>query len=594
MPFSAIVAFAVIIGMMVLFVWGRLRYDLVAALALVASLATGIVSPKDAFVGFSDDIVIIVASALVLSAAVARSGLVDLLVARIDKHLSTVGRQIGVLGGTVLILSAFTKNIGALSMLMPATFEVARRAGTEPSRVLMPMAFASLLGGLITLIGTSPNIIVSRIREEEVGVPFGMFDFATVGLPLALLGLGFLIVGHRLLPKGRRAAASIDAAFNIKGYTTEVVVPETSPLAGKAVSDVVALSNGTVTVSALLRGAHKRFRNPASQLLRPGDHLLLEGEAKDLEQVVAAAGFTLDHAADTSVSAGSDPDDEIGAIEAVVTADSILEGRTPEKLRLGERFDVNLLAVSRSGERVAQRLKTFRLRAGDLVVLQGNLKVLPEILGAIGCLPLAARDVPIGRRNRRWVPVIALAVAVVAMVLQIVPVQVAFFCAAFAVILFGAISAREAYQALDPAVLVTLACLIPVSDAMRTSGATDVVSDWLSSAVGVLPPLAGLALVMVVAMAVTPFLNNAATVLVAGPIAAGLAARIGASPDPFLMAVAVGAASDFLTPIGHQCNMLVMGPGGYRFRDYWRLGLPLSILVVVVGVPLIAFVWPMN
>ncbi len=592
MPFEAMIAFAVIAGMMGLFVWGRLRYDVVAALALLAALATGIVSPKEAFSGFADDIVIIVASALVVSAAVARSGLVGLLLARIERHLSSVPRQIGVLGGTVLLLSAFTKNIGALSMLMPPAFEVSRKAGTDASRILMPMSFASLLGGLVTLIGTSPNIIVSRIREEEVGAPFRMFDFTPVGLPLAILGLGFLMVGHRLLPKNKRAAATIDAAFNIQGYTTEVVVPAESPSVGRSVSDVLALATGPVTASALVRDVHKRFRNPSGQILRPGDHLLLEGDAKDLEQVVAAAGLALSHAADPA--AVTDPDDEIGVMEAVVTADSLLDGRTPEKVRLSDRFDVNLIAVSRSGERVAQRIKTFRLRAGDLVVLQGNLKLMPEILGQLGCLPLAARNLAIGRRKNPFVPAVVLALAVVAMLFQFVPVQVAFFASAVAVVLFGTLSPREAYQALDPVVLVTLACLIPVSDAMRTTGATDVIAGWLATAVQLLPPLGGLALVMIVAMAVTPFLNNAATVLVAGPIAAGLAARVGLSPDPFLMAVAVGAACDFLTPIGHQCNMLVMGPGGYRFRDYWRLGLPLSILVVVVGVPLIAFVWPLG
>jgi di/tricarboxylate transporter len=585
-------AFAVVIGMMALFVWGRLRYDLVAVLALLVAIAVGIVPPADAFTGFSDDIVIIVASALITSAAVSKSGLADLAMKRITDWLPTVSRQIGVLAGSIMILSAFVKNIGALSMLIPPAFQIARRTGTSPSQLLMPMSFASLLGGLVTLIGTSPNIIVSRIREETTGEPFRMFDFTAVGLPLAVAGLAFLMVGHRLLPKGRRGAASIEAAFNVQGYTTEVVVPEESPVAGRSAAELAALSGGDVHITALVRGTFKRYRNPTSQIVRPGDHLLLEGDPKELEQLVASAGLRLAHAADEA-AVPDDPADEIGVMEAVVTGDSLLVDRTPEKLRLSERFDVHLLAVSRSGERVAQRLKSFRFRAGDLVVLQGNMKLMPEILGQLGCLPLAAREVPIGRRQRRWIPIAALVVAMIAMAFQILPVPVAFFAAASVVVLAGALTTREAYDALDAPVLVTLACLIPVSDAMRTTGATEIISDWLSIGTAALPATASIGLIMVVAMAVTPFLNNAATVLVAGPIAAGLAAKLGYSPDPFLIAVAVGAACDFLTPIGHQCNMLVMGPGGYRFGDYWRLGLPLSVLVVVLGVPLIAVVWPL-
>lgn len=282
-------AFAVVIGMMALFVWGRIRYDLVAVLALLVSVAVGIVPPGDAFVGFADDIVIIVASALITSAAVAKSGVADLFMKRLTGWLPTASRQIAALAGSVMLLSAFVKNIGALSMLIPPAFQVAKRTGTEPSRLLMPMSFASLLGGLVTLIGTSPNIIVSRIREETVGEPFRMFDFAPVGLPLAVAGLLFLTVGHRLLPKGRRGAASIEAAFNVQGYTTEVVVPEDAVIVGKPAADLVALSGGEVTITALIRDTHKRFRNPTSQIVRPGDHLLLEGDSKELEQIVATS-----------------------------------------------------------------------------------------------------------------------------------------------------------------------------------------------------------------------------------------------------------------------------------------------------------------
>lgn len=584
-------AFAIVLGMMAMFVWGRIRYDLVALLALAAGVATGIVPAKAAFTGFADDVVVIVASALVTSAAIAKSGVTDLLIKRIADRLSSPGSQIAALAGLVMVLSALVKNVGALSMLIPPAFQIARKTGTSVSHLLMPMAFASLLGGIVTLVGTSPNIIVSRIREETVGQPFGMFDFSPVGVPIALVGLVFLVFGYRLLPSGRRAPAGVDAAFNIEGYTTEAVVPEGAAVAGQSAEAVEALGSGEVKIVALIRDEHKRFRNPKTQLVRPGDHLILEGEADDLERFVAVAGLKLLRT-ETTPDPEAEPDD-IGVMEAVVTAGSMIVNWSPEQLRLAERFAINVLAVGRQGERITVRLKSLRFRPGDLVVVQGNLKVLPETFATLGLLPLAARDVKIGQNRRSILPVLILAVFMGLMAAKLVPVTIAFFGAAVAVLAVRALTTREAYDALDGPVLITLACLIPVSDAMRSTGATVLIADWLSAATDGLPAIGALGLVMVVAMAITPFLNNAATVLVAGPIAAGLAAKLGHSPDPYLMAIAVGAACDFLTPIGHQCNMLVMGPGGYRFGDYWRLGLPLSILVVVAGVPLIAWVWPL-
>jgi di/tricarboxylate transporter len=286
--------------------------------------------------------------------------------------------------------------------------------------------------------------------------------------------------------------------------------------------------------------------------------------------------------------------DEIGIMEAVVTDASPLVNRSPARVRLYERHNVNLLAVSRHGEPIMQRLRSVRLQAGDVVAFQGNLSVMPETLGDLGCLPLAGRNLQLGHGRRRWVTVALLAAAIVVLALNLVPVQIAFFTLAAAVVLIRSISLKEAYDAIDWPILVMLAALIPVSDAVRTTGGADLIASGLASAAHALPPAGALALILIVAMAVTPFLNNAATVLIMAPIAARFAQGLGFNADPFLMAVAIGAACDFLTPIGHQCNTLVMGPGGYRFGDYWRLGLPLSILVVVVSVCLIPVVWPLR
>ena len=582
-------AFAIVAVMMALFVWGQWRYDLVAAIALLAAVIVGVVPPDQAFKGFSDDIVIIVGSALVVSAAVARSGIIERVARWIGPYLTDINRQIVALVGSVTVLSAFVKNVGALAMLMPIAFQLARRSGTSPSFLLMPMSFGALLGGIVTLVGTSPNIIVSRVREQLLGQPFNMFDFTPVGAGIAVAGFTFLVFGWRLLPRNRKGSASMDAAFNLEGYTTEVTVPEDSPAAGITVKALEDLGEEEIEVITLLRGGSRRHEPAGNVVIKPGDILILQGEPAALERIVALEKLELtregkSHEIDT-------PSDEIGVMEAVITPESQLVGSSVGQLKLFDRHAVNLLAVSRRGRRITHRLRGVKLRAGDVVVLRGNLAAMPETLGELHCLPLAERDLRIGRKVS-LVPMLVLAAAMAMVAFNLVPIAIAFFGAAVILMLARSLSLREAYDAIEWPILIMLGALIPVSDALRTTGGTDLIAAWLSQMASALPPMGSLALLLAAAMAVTPFLNNAATVLVMAPIAASFAGRLGLNPDPFLMAVAIGAACDFLTPIGHQCNTLVMGPGGYRFGDYWRLGLPLSVIVLLVGVPLIAFFWP--
>jgi di/tricarboxylate transporter len=584
-------AFLVLAGMMAMFVWGRLRYDLVAMLALLVAIAAGIVPYDKAFTGFSDDIVIIIGSALVVSAAVERSGVIETVVRPDSPYLKGTTIQVAVLAGAVALLSAFVKNIGALAMLMPVAFQLARRHGTSPSNLLMPMSFAALLGGIVTLVGTSPNIIVARVREEILGAPFGMFDFTPVGAVLAVCGVVFVAFAWHLLPHGRKGAASMDEAFNLEGYTTEVTLPEESPLAGKSVAELEKMSEEEVEVGVLIRRNDQIHQPPANTRLRAGHTLILRGEPAALERLVGAAKLKL--VRDEKHQEVDAPEDDIGVMEAIVTAESPLVDRSATQFRLYDRYNVNLLAVSRSGRQMLHRLGSSRLKAGDVIVLQGDLNAMPETLGELRCLPLAERGLPLGRGRRSLLPVLILAAAMVLMALHLIPVAIAFFAAAVILLVIRSLTLREAYEVIDWPILVMLGALIPVSDALRSTGATTVIAEWLSAASGALPPMGLLALLMLAAMAVTPFLNNAATVLVMAPIAASFAKEVGMNPDPFLMAVAIGAACDFLTPVGHQCNTLVMGAGGYRFGDYWRLGLPLSIMVVAIGTPLVAMVWPL-
>jgi di/tricarboxylate transporter len=589
MTYQQALALGIVAVMMGLFVWGRFRYDLVAALSLLAAVAVGIVPAKEAFTGFSDDVVIIVASALLVSAAVARSGVTESVMRRIAPYARTVQTQVFVLVFAVTALSAFIKNIGALAMLMPIAFQIARRNNTPPSVFLMPMSFGALLGGIVTLVGTSPNIIVARVRAELTGQPFGMFDFTPVGLGIAIAGVAFLTFGYRLLPQGRKGAASLHAALDIKDYTTEARV--TSESAGHTVAELKRMGEGEVTVTALVREDRTRTPLPDAQL-RENDIVLLKGEPDALEQVVAEANLKLGR--EDKTPASDDPTDEIGVVEAVIPQASAMVGRSVSDLELFQRHQINLIAVSRAGERIAERLKDVKLRAGDLVVLRGTHGHMPEVLRELGLLPLVERTLALGGARRKWITVAILGITVLIVAFSMAPVAIAFFGGAVCMILFGAIPIRDAYENIEWPILIMLGALIPVSEAIRTTGATDLLAGYLSGLAGTLPGWGALTVIMVAAMAVTPFLNNAATVLVMAPIASSFAKSLGYQADPFLMAVAIGAACDFLTPVGHQCNTLVMGPGGYRFGDYARLGAPLSVLIVVLGVPLILTFWPLR
>ena len=582
---------ATLAGMMALFIWGRFRYDVTAILALLAALAVGIVKPKNAFSGFSDDIVIIVGSALVMSAAVQRSGVIEIALAFVTKRVKRVRSQLIVLTASVSVASALVKNVGALAMLMPAAVQMAKKNNASASVFLMPMSFASLLGGLMTLVGTSPNIIVSRVREQMTGQPFGMFDYFPTGLGLLIVGLIFLRFGYRLLPRDRRAAPTMSEALDIKGYVTEAALTEDSPAVGETVSAFIARHSDEVTITSLLRAGMRSMALPDT-ILCDDDILILSGDPAALERVIAIDKLALE-GQDREAPEGAEGD-EIGVIEAVINIGSLLVGQTAGRLMLQGRYGVNLIAVSRLGERLTKRLGDTVLGAGDVIVLQGPLSLLPERLRELGALPLAERSLRLGSSKRGWLPILILAAAMTATATGLVPVAVAFFAAAGLVMATGALPVREAYDRVEWPILIMLGALIPVSDSLRTTGASDVIATSLSHLASSLPPWGAVALILVSAMAVTPFLNNAATVLVMAPIAAVFAHDLGYRPEAFLIATAIGAGCDFLTPIGHQCNTLVFGPGGYKFSDYARLGAPLSLLVVLVGTPLVIWAWPVH
>jgi di/tricarboxylate transporter len=604
-------------GLIALFLWDRLRYDVVALLALLVSVAAGIVPKDHAFAGFANPVLPLIAGALIVSVAIGQSGAIEILLRWLNPLLRSKELQVGVLVACVAILSGFMKNIGALAIFISAAIQVARRNNRSPSEFLMPLAFASLLGGSMTLVGTSPNLLISTVRQQLGGEPFHMFDFTPVSGGIALFGVVFLAVGWRLLPKGRHGAAG-NTGFAIEDYTSELRLLDKSPFIGRTVGDIEKLSGGEIAIAGLIRNGGRRQIPTRRWKLYADDVLVVEAEPQVLEQFARDGNLELVGAEKTpkkppetaTASASAGPatkrhaapaperrvaaERELGIVEAVVTMGSELIGRSAAELHLRERYGINVLAIGRPGRQSRSRLRLIRFRLGDAIVLQGYTSRLPDTLVALGCLPLAERQLNLGRPRQLWMPLIILALAIILSGLELVPVELAFVGAALALVLFGLVSLKEAYAAVEWPILVLLGALIPIGMAVEQTGTAKLIATSLAGSAGYLPSFTVLGLVLIVTMLLTPILHHAAAVLVMGPIAASLAQQLGFRIDPFLMAVAVGAGSDFLSPIGHQSNTLVMGLGGYRFGDYWKLGLPLSILVVVLGVPLIMIVWPLH
>jgi di/tricarboxylate transporter len=604
-----ILTLAILAGMAGLFLSNRVRYDIVGLLGLVSAVFAGIVPADHAFAGFANPVLALIAGALVISAAIGQSGAVEILLRWLNPVLRPKQFQVGVLVGCVALLSALMKNVGALAIFLPAAMQVARRNDRSPSEFLMPLGFASLLGGSMTLIGTSPNMLISSVRQDLVGAPFGMFDFTPVGAGIALFGVVFLTFGWRLIPR-RRAA---EAAFRVEDYTSELRVGKASAYVGRTVGDVEELSGGAVSVIAVIRDESTRHVPGARWPLHAEDVLVIEAEPQAIEQLArdgnlevvggekapaapapVAAEAAGEEAKPARAPATAVPLTQLAVVEAVITPDSLLIGRSAAELHLRERHGVNVLAISRRGRRNRARLRRMRFQLGDVIVFQGYADMLYDTLAALGCLPLAERQLTLGRPRQLALPLAILAAAMIASGFELVPAAIAFVAAALAIALLRLLPVAEIYAAIEWPILIMIGAMIPIGEAVARTGTADLAASGLSHLAAVLPPYGILAMILAASMLVTPVVHHAAAVLIMGPIAASLAQKLGCHVDPFLMAVAVGAGSDFLSPIGHQSNTLVMGPGGYRFGDYWHLGLPLSLLVVGLGVPLILIFWPLN
>jgi di/tricarboxylate transporter len=586
------IVFATLIAVLFLFIWGRWRYDLVAVLALLFLTLVGLIPGEEAFSGFSHPAVITVAAVLILSRSLMNAGIVDAVVRQMSRINKNFHSQLATLVTSVTVSSAFMNNIGALALFMPVAIRMARKGKRTPSLFLMPLAFGSLLGGLMTQIGTPPNIIISLYRAETAaGVPFRMFDFAPVGAGVALAGVIFIIyIGWRLIPC-RRGRLSTEELFEVGSYLTEVYVPEGSKYAGKMLLDLGKATDGDITVVGHVRNKKKLPFFSPYRYFSGGDHIIIKANPEDLREFLDVTGFEL--TASKKLSREDLRSDEISVVEAVVNSNSLLEGQTARTLNLRSAYGINLLGISRQGARLNIRPDQVRFRAGDVLLLQGRGEVLRDVMSALGCLPLVERGLRLGQPRRILLSIALFGAALISTSAGLLPIQVAFMIAAVGMLFAGFLSLREVYESIDWPVIVLLGAMIPVSRAMETTGGAETIGRVIYSLAGEFSLWTTLTIVMIITILLSNVVNNAAAALLMAPIALSIAVGLNVSADPLLMTVAIGASSAFLTPIGHQSNTLVMGPGGYHFGDYWRMGLPLTVIIVVIAVPLIMFVWPL-
>lgn len=604
MTTDQLLIFAVMGLTTVLFVNGRWRHDTVALAALLAAVLTGLVPGAQAFAGFGHPAVITVAAVLILSRGLQSTGAIDALAGRLLPSASGPTVTIAALTALAALLSAFMNNVGALALLMPMALQIAERQQVPPGKVLMPLAFASILGGMTTLIGTPPNLIVSAFRAEGGGSGFAMFDFTPVGLAVAAAGVAFIaLIGWRIVPTREKVDT---AGFDVGAYLTEARVTEKSRAAGESLADLeAAFAEADAQVVGLVR---QRFRLSAPHprhVLRAGDILVIEAEPKALTGLLSSLGLTLEEdvrrgpradASDAAEEAGNRARDESGEIalrEVVVRADSALLGRSAASLLLRTRFGISLLAIARQGHRSIRRLRSTPILAGDVLLLQGTPEALASFAAQYQAVPLAPRDIRIPDRGRAAAAAVIMLAAIGGAAFGLLPAAIAFSMGVLAFVVLRLVPPRDVYDAVDWPVIVLLGALIPVAGAIGSTGAADLIAHALLGFIGPGQPVVALTAILVVTMVLSDFMNNAATAAVMCPIAISTAGQLGVNADTFLMAVAVGASCAFLTPIGHQNNTLILGPGGLRFGDYWRLGLLVELVVLVVGVPVLLRVWPL-
>ena len=573
-----------------LLLWGKFRYDIVAFTALIAGVIMGVIPTKDAFSGFGHPATIIVALVLIVSAGLVRSGAVYLITRTLVNAGRSLGSHIIVMGAIGGVLSAFMNNVAALALLMPVDIQTARKADRSPGLSLMPLSFATILGGMVTLIGTPPNIIIAAIREESLGAPFRMFDFAPVGGVAAIAGLIFVaLIGWRLIPIREQNHINPD---DLSEYIAELSVPKDNKSIGKRLSELDEdAESADVAIIGLIRDGQRRYGQARNTTLTAGDSLLIEATPEALDEFRAALGLAVaDAQREEKLKAAGEG---VEIIEVVVTDQSRLIGRTAQGVGLSWRQSTVLMGISHRGKRITKQIRKTLIQSGDILLLLVPRDKSADVTHWLGCLPLAGRGLSVTADEKVWLAIGFFITAVLAASFGLLYLPVALGLVVVAYVLSKIVPLSELYTHIEWPVVVLLGSMIPLGVALERSGGTQLISGWLVNLTTGMPAWAVLTVLMIVTMSLSDVLNNTATTIVAAPVGIQMAKSLDVSPDPFLMAVAVAASSAFLTPIGHKNNTLILGPGGYSFSDYWRCGLPLEIIIVAVSIPAILIFWPL-
>ena len=586
------ILFVLLIFVFVFLIWGRIRYDLVAFIALIIALLTGVVPKDQAFSGFGHPATIIIALVLIISRGLSSSGVIEVVARQVARFSSSLQSHIAAMAGISALLSAVMNNVAALALLMPVDIQAASKAKRSPAMTLMPLSFASILGGMITLIGTPPNIIIAEFRQKAVGDSFSMFDFAPVGLACAVAGVIFVAtIGWRLIPASCKENDAAKDLMDAGSYVAELLVPEESSAIGQRVRDLdkLAEENEVLILGLVRRGARLPGRARWTEI-KENDLLVVESAPEALDTFIGQLklGF-----GQKETEAKLLDNEEMSLLEVVVPQGARIEGRSALDLRMQYRHNVTLLGVSRQGRQFRERVRKLDIKAGDVLLLHGPGHRLNEISRWLGALPLAERGLELIQRHKAWlaVGIFVTAIALASFGLVYLPIALAGVVALYA--LLSVIPPKQVYESIEWSVIVLLGSMIPIGSALETSGGTALIAGMVTNFSDGYSPVFVLTLLMVITMTLSDVMNNTATAIIAAPIAVDIADKLQVNPDPFLMTVAVAASCAFLTPIGHKNNTLIMGPGGYRFGDYWRMGLPLEILVIVVSIPTILWVWPL-
>jgi di/tricarboxylate transporter len=584
------ILFVILVLVFVMLIWGRWRYDLVAFIALMAALLCGVVPVSEAFSGFGHPATVIIALVLIVSRGLSNSGVIELLARYVIDSTRKLAAHVSIMSGLAASLSAVMNNVAALALLMPLDLQAAKKSGRSPSLSLMALSFASILGGMITLIGTPPNIVIAEYRNDALGEPFKMFDFAPVGIACAAVGVAYVaLIGWRLLPASRKSGAAVQDLFDLKDYVAEVRVPEGSAVIGKRVRELDELAAKTdIEIIGLTRRGRRLPGLARIATIEANDILVVEASPDSLDEALGA--LELEY---VGKSEGVLSDGDLEFAEVVVPETAKLAGRSAVSLRLLYRYRVVLVGVSRAGKRFRDNVRKLVLQPGDVLLLLGPEERLNDVTGQLGLLPLADRGQRVVQRDKVWQAVAIFVAAIAAASVGVVYLPVALGCVVAAYILLNIVPLREVYTSIEWPVIVLLGSMIPIGGALETTGGSTLIVDTILGLTSTASPVMVLTLLIIVTMTLSDVMNNTATAVIAAPIAVEIADRLGANPDAFLMGVAVAASCAFLTPIGHKNNTLILGPGGYEFGDYWRMGLPLEILIVLVSVPMILLVWPL-